>query len=355
MNNPQSKNPTESLFFPALILLTVRLTTNLPLLHIRISGSGAPLWTLTSGLAALAVTFLLCRKLTGANLLTATEKAFGKLGKLILSLILLVYLFISTSYTLTETVSFTKLIALPSTPFWFAAIIFILAAIFGAIGNTEGLLRTSPFIALFFLAILAVTAVSVLSRGTFTNLFPILGTDAKGALSKNFAGISAYADIITVFLLIPDENPSKKLRRSLLTATGLAVIINFIFILAYTSAIPYPLSAKEQFPAYLLLKQVYLGRFFHRIDALFLLSSTMSGMFSIALNLMLMGRIFQHTFGIYPSRISIFPLAGLVYFLALTSPHFPVTLPISASLILVAIFTTAAIFTRKEKPLKNEK
>ncbi len=355
MNNNTTQSHSIRLFFPSLILLTTGLTTNLPLLHTRISGTGSPLSVLFSGLAALIIVFFLCRKLGNNNLLTVTEKTFGKPGKYIISLILSAYLFISSAYTLTETVSFTKLIALPSTPFWFASIIFILAATFGALGDEKGLLKPSAFIAVFFLATMAVTTISVLLRGTFTNLFPVFGTGINTVFTKGLAGISDYGNIILLFLLIPPESSSKKVQKSLLSATALSVLINFVFTLAYTSAIPYPLSAKEQFPAYLLLKEVYLGRFFHRIDALFLLSSALSGMFSLALSLLLIGKIFKETFGISPTRISIFPTAIALFCVTLTALHFPLSIPVLASLILVAIFTSVAVFTRKEKVIHYEK
>jgi len=129
-------------------------------------------------------------------------------------------------------------------------------------------------------------------------------------------------------------------------------------VLSYTAKIPYPLSKEESFPLYLLVKEVYYGRFFQRIDAAVLLIAALWGMSALSFNLYLILKIMKESFGVGSFKVSAFPVTVTVFLAALflSSKFSQIStrlLQLSAAA-LCASFIITGIFARKKVPLADE-
>ncbi len=349
------------IFFITVCLMTVKLFGNLPALIIRNSVSGAPLTAVISGLAVFFTVFIITKKIyaeNNSNIISVAEKKFSNAVKYILSIICIVFFFFSAVFTLAEISSFCKLIAFPSSPFWFVSVFFVGGSILGAFFGARSLFRTAPFVFFAVLAVLFILAVSTPSRSSFSNLFPLLGISADRTFLKGLAGITIYSDIIAVFFLIPTSDRTDSAKRAILSGTAVSVILVFVFILAYTARIPYPLSAMEKYPLYILSKEVYFGRFFQRIDAFLLLASSLSGMLSLSVNLLLITKILCRLFDITAKNVVLFPSAIIVFLLSFGINLFPDADFMQFLLLAVFIFALSALtvilFLRKEKATSHE-
>ena len=358
MDNSSLNRSRKETFFLTLLLITGRITTNHILLHTKSSGTGAPISALISGIfAALIITFL-SFKFTGRkkrNIPALTESIFGKCGKFILSAFLLIAIFLSSVYLLTETVQFMKLTAFPTTPVWFIAMFFVLGAFMGAVNGSGTIFKVSVIIVSSFVLSLIILAISVLCRSNPTNLFPLLGNSVPNLFKGGFSGISLYGDIVLLFMLKPEHTAKKSSRITIIFASILGILVNVLITIAYTAKIPYPISASEQFPLYLLLKEVQFGRFFQRMDSLFLLSSALNIMLSLALNLYILSDIFRQTFKIQTRKVTLLPLSLLLFFVAIFPQASYATTVFVLSAILLGIFILIALFTRKEVSTPNER
>jgi len=358
MNNNFALCSPRETFYLTLALLTNRIFTNYPLIYTKTSGNGAPLSVLLSEIFVLiAVSFLSTRffNFKNGNILSAVRNKFGKTATYLLSSAIIFYLLLSSFYLLTEITDFAKLVAFPTAPFWFIAVFFVLAAVVGASGGSKTLFRASGFITLFFIFSGLIIILSVLFQSDFTNLFPLMGTGISNTVGKGFSGISMYADILLLLLIKPDSSDPKPFRRAVIWASVAALAFNLLVILTYTAKIPYPISAQEQFPAYLLMKEVYFGRFFQRMDAIFLLSTCLCGMFSLSLNILILSGLLKQVFGITHRYISVYSTAFLLFFTAAIPFRLPVHLLVWSALSMFGIFLTAAIFYRKERIRTHEK
>ena len=258
MNDNSTLCSPRETFFLILVLMTNRLFTNFPIIHNRVSGTGAGLSAgISVVIAYLLIYFIAARFFVtdNENIITKTEKIFGKTGKFILSLLLTAYLLISTFYQLTEITDFAKLIAFPTAPFPFIAGFFAVAAIIGALSGAKALFRTSGYIIIAFGTSLSLLLSSALFQSDFTNLFPILGTGSVNVFKGGFAGSTMFSDIILLFILKPSFKTVKSARRTILSASAVALGFAFLVTLAYTAKIPYPVSSNEHFPLFLLLKE----------------------------------------------------------------------------------------------------
>lgn len=318
MNNTKSYATPRSVFFFAVILATNKLITNAPLLYTANAGTGAPISALVSGLLILGIIWFFSYRLisdNNKNIFTFTETSNkpATFSTLIFGIFLVSYLFLDSVYILTETVGLLKAISFPESPLWFVAVFLVLGAICGAFGGYFNLLRISGFIAVFFLTVLTFLFFSVLIQSEATYLFPILGEGIQGITSGGTSGITLYSDILLLFLLKPENTSKKQMRNTVIIATAVGVLFTLLLTITYTAKIPYPISTQENFPIYLLLKEVYFGRFFQRIDAIFLLSSTLCQTLSLGLNLYLIFKTFKHVFNITSARTIIFPTAILLF------------------------------------------
>ncbi len=317
-------------------LTAFRIFTSLPLIFTQISGTGAPLSALVSGVLAI-VFVLLCYK--GQSLLSLTKNSFIKCT---VSISALIYLFVSAFFTLSEFSRFTKIISFPTTPLWFISLFFIVAATLGAFKGTSPLLRICRYFIPVFLAVVFLIILSVLWKADPANLFPLLGNGATDTFGKGLSGILLYSDIPLIFLIDRPKEYKNNFRRSALLGCIIGVLVCFFTVLAYTVKIPYPLSKNGQFPFYLLMKEVYYGRFFQRVDAIAQLISALWGMFSLCLHLTLITKIFNETFKVSSKPVVLFPTGAVLFFLSIRG-----TINILPILVFSAAIFAAVILFRK--------
>lgn len=341
--------------FPLILLLmTSRLISNMPLLYTRIAGTGAPLSALISGAISVLFVFFMLARLSKNSDIFSIERTTGKFSKIILGFVLLCYLFLSASYQLVETAGFVKLLSFPESPLWFVSLFLIISATFGALCGKRTLLRITGFVVSGFLFSLLTLVLSVLFQSTTSNLFPILGNGFPQTFTSGLSGISLYSDIILLFLLKPNLSANKNTYRTVIVSTIVSVLFTLLVVIAYTAKIPYPISSQEQYPVYLLLKEVYLGRFFQRIDAVFLLASALNAMLTLSIQLFLVSEVCRRFFNITSPKATIFPSALLLFFSATGVFNISPSLINWASYVMLGVFFLFSLIPRKELPLQYE-
>ncbi|MBO4941499.1 MAG: GerAB/ArcD/ProY family transporter [Clostridia bacterium] len=354
--NPAS---TSYLLHIVISLSAYRIFTNLPLSFTRFFGTGAPLFSLIAGLLFLAILFILTKRLSRddrESIFSSAEKTFGIFGKYSLFILFFIYLFVSSAFLVSEFSSFSKLVAFPLSPRWFIAIFFVLAASIAALSTIESLGKLfTLFLPLSFL-IIAFFLVTVLFESPTENLFPIMGTAENFTLPNFSSCFLVFSDMLLIFLLKPKS--SKATHKTIFRSFILGFAIVFLLILTYTAKIPYPLSKDESFPLYLLVKEVYYGRFFQRIDAIVLLVSAIWGMLNLGLNFRLLVCLIQNMFNIKNRFVTVFPISASVFFAALflsqALSHLSLFFLALSSGLLFAGLLILAIFIKKGGNTYNE-
>ncbi len=355
-----SSHTSMSYLLPVGISLSAyRIFTNLPSSFTRFFGTGAPLFSLISGLFFFAILFFLTKRLLITdceNIFSLAEKTLGVFGKYFLFVLFFIYIFVSSAFLVNEFSSFSKLVAFPLSPKWFIAIFFVLAASIGALSAIESLGKLFVLFLPLFSLIISFFLVTVLFESRTENLFPIMGT-AENFTFPNFSStLLVFSDILLIFLLSPQN--ARAIPKAIFCSFILGFSIVFLFVLTYTAKIPYPLSKDETFPLYLLVKEVYYGRFFQRIDAIVLLISAIWGMLNLSLNFCLLVALSQDMFGIKNRLVMVFPISASVFFAALFLSHFlthlaQFFLALSAGLLFAGLLILA-IFIKKGGKTFNE-
>ena len=352
---------TSQLLSLGVSLSAYRIFTNLPLSFTHFFGTGAPLFSVIVGLIFFAVLFFLTKKLchsNSENIFSTAEKTFGKFGKYTLFILFWVYIFLSSAFLLSEFTEFAKLVAFPLSPRWFVAIFFVIAAALAALSSFDALGKISTLFVPLFTGIIIFFLATVLFQSKPENLFPVLGTAKAETLPGIFSCLLIFSDMLLIFLVMPSKNIKKPVQKTILRAFISGFFVVFLLVLTYTAKIPYPLSKEESFPLYLLVKEVYYGRFFQRIDAIILLISVLWGMMALSLNIGLLAGLSKALFGIKSHFISIFPISTSMFFAALflssSLAHLSQFLLGLAAAALFAGILVLAIFTKRRRQTPNE-
>lgn len=218
--------------------------------------------------------FLICKLLEsfpGLDIIDIAEFLGGKVLKIGISILFLLYIIFITGILLRSFSEGLKLIFFPRTSLPIIMILFLIAIVIMNKLNIVSIARAN----LFFTILVSVSMIFIFIGNwknlTFQKIFPILG---NGAYTTFFSGLSdlfAFGGIACIYLLPPYLKNQKDFKKVAYTSVGLSAF--FLLISAATLLFIFPPTIIEQqiFPIYLASRFIDFSRFFQRLDALFLL------------------------------------------------------------------------------------
>lgn len=301
-------------------LLIYRIFTQIPLTFTRHAGPSAFFAATISGIVGIGLIWLLLniiRKNSDKSLIEISGKALGKFGRYSLAALITVYIAISAVYTLQEFSELIKLMGFPTSPLWFMKLFLIVAGIFGAFYGIGAIFRVHAIFVPVLVGLTLLIVFSAMEYGTISNLFPLLGKGTKGILRGGLSGAFIYLDIILILFLKPFDKDFKRLKKVTLTASIISFLINTAVVFALAFTISYPSSAQAHFPIYSLLKEVWYGRFFQRIDAIYMFFISVCAMLHLSFLLGVLSKTLKDVAKTQSSRIYIAPLALFVLLFSL--------------------------------------
>ena len=98
-----------------------------------------------------------------------------------------------------------------------------------------------------------------------------LGNGIPMIISKGLLRASIFSPIIYLFFITPFIKTHKNLKLAGYIGVGVSGILLIVSALAYLMVYPYPVSTESFLPIYQLSRLVSYGRFFQRIESIFLL------------------------------------------------------------------------------------
>lgn len=210
--------------------------------------------------------------LPNGNLISLARAAAGTPGAIVTGLLVSGLLLFHSGLILRQTAEMTVSAAYPLTPQTFAVFALVICTLYGAYGGTAGIVRLCRG----FLAVLIVTIALVLA-GTFgwgkvRYILPFWGPGPGRVLTQ--APLLAALHLPALFLPIAAgslRNRERAWHAALITlgvATLLYTAIKVVLLMAY----PYPLGPAITFPLHEMSRLVLGGRFFERIEGLWILA-----------------------------------------------------------------------------------
>ena len=240
--------------------------------------------------------FLICKLLEsfpGLDIIDIAEFLGGKVLKIGISILFLLYIIFITGILLRSFSEGLKLIFFPRTSLPIIMILFLIAIVIMNKLNIVSIARAN----LFFTILVSVSMIFIFIGNwknlTFQKIFPILG---NGAYTTFFSGLSdlfAFGGIACIYLLPPYLKNQKDFKKVAYTSVGLSAFFLLISVAILLFIFPPTIIEQQIFPIYLASRFIDFNRFFQRLDALFLLIWLLSIICYLAIVLYFSTNIFK--------------------------------------------------------------
>lgn len=270
-----------------------KIFTTYPRRFSEISGSASYLTALYTGILFLIGLYLVLRilkKYSVRDVLFRPNTVLGKVTGRLLRVLLAVYWLLSAAYALREFTAVLHNIAYTRSPNWFLMAFFLAGAAVTAFCGGKAVYRMHSLMVVWIGLGAAAIALLGLKYAEPLYLAPLLGNGADSVFGMGLSTLFLYTDSILIFQLIPRSRPDCNSERAVMTGAALAVACNVALVLAAAMSQPASMEFVSAIPIYPLTKAAYFGKFWSRMDAVYLIAFLLSGFLylSMALHLLVL-------------------------------------------------------------------
>ena len=209
----------------------------------------------------------------------------GNILKWIIAILYIMLIIVVSSYILRYFSNVLELVYFESTPTSFLLLLFLIGAIFAAKKGIKSIsyinLTLFPIILLSLIVILFSTLKDIVPQ----RIFPILGFGTYKTFVSGFSTIFTFGSIAYLYFLMPVLKNPKDYKKTALGSIIISGIYIFLSVLCLSLIFPYAAFTDETLSMYLLTRRITFGKFFQRIDAMFILFWIISVLVFLSMNL----------------------------------------------------------------------
>jgi|LSQX01.2.fsa_nt_gb spore germination protein (amino acid permease) len=304
----------------ATTLLTNLVCTKLFLYYSRmtVEDAGPAGWLLSIAASLVAlVMFVILIKLYksfgNSDILDVAQRGGGKLLKILTGLVMTASLFFLTVIVIREFSEDMKIVSLPVSPISFVMFFFIVGIAVASFFGVEAILRyhaiAIPIISAGYILIL----IGAIPHMDASNLMPIWGTGLKEIVQKSLLRSSIYGEMMVLFLLPPFLGSYSEVKSVGYIAFAISAFFLITGSITYILSTPYPSSLEPFLPAYSIARAINMGRFFQRIESMFVFIWAMAALMYLTATFYFMIHTFAKTAGLKHTRPLILPFAVIVF------------------------------------------
>jgi spore germination protein KB len=164
-----------------------------------------------------------------------------------------------------------KVIALQITPISVVSLFFIGGIIVGSYMGMEAVVRLNTLVIPIIIIGSAIILVGSANYFDTANIMPILGSGPVPILQKSFMRLAVYFELLLLFFIAPYIKTGKNLKKVGIIAVSLSAFFLTLVTLAFQLVFPYSVGTEFFLPVYQLARLINYGRFFQRIESIFIL------------------------------------------------------------------------------------
>lgn len=226
---------------------------------------------------------------------------------------------------------FTEIVAstvLPLTPVSVITGLFILVIAYGAYSGLEPLTRTAWLLAPWILGGLLAVLFLSLRWARPQYLLPLWGAGIPALLKSAVFRTSFFVEVLLLPLLVPHLREPRRLGSMGLWSVVISGLLMALVVLVFTTVFPVRAASSVLFPIYQLARIMFLGRFFQRMESLFIFVWVISA--AIQLTAFMVGNALSvaRAMKLPVYRPLVFPLSVLTFAIAFTMPDLPAAIRI---------------------------
>ena len=284
------------------------------------TGSASALNILFIGIIVLLFVQLLLflfKHFSGQDILYVSQYLGGKILKVITGFLFITYFIVFTSILLRSFSENLKIIYLDKLPIIVIVIFFIFAITFGNKLGFKVISKVNLLILPVILFCIIFVLLANFKNYDFNGLFPILGSGIKSTFITGLSNMFAFSSLSILYFLPPmveDSNSFKKIAR---ISTILSIVLFFFSILSFLALFPFIRNSEEIMALYLATRYIEFGRFFQRLDAIFLLIWTVAVISYLCIAVALSINIFKKISNIVDANGVLYCFAGIIFLISL--------------------------------------
>ena len=236
------------------------------------TASSAWLNTLFITLIGLGLVFIITKlfnKFAGLDIIDISEHIGGKFLKTAISIISLMFFWISGGLILHHISDCLQIIYLPNTNRLFIQLIFLFGAGICAKKGIATVCKTN----LIFVTLLVIPMIILWSSLVFDmeiqRIFPILGYGFNNTFFGNATNVFAFSGLIFLFFIMPFLKNTKEFSKIGFIGFIVSSLYLFFTVISLLLAFPFSGITEELLSVYLLSRVISLGTFLERLDAIY--------------------------------------------------------------------------------------
>ena len=301
-------------------MICTKIVLNFPRKAAEDGGTAGWLVTVFSSILVFLIFLLLLKlykKFEGNDLLYIAEKGIGKIGRIIIGVVILSSLVFITAVVLREFAEDMKVISLSNTPISVVTILFSISMIIGAYIGFEGIARIHAILVPYAIVNYILLIIFVIPRMDISKIMPWFGFGALNIVKKGAIDISLFSELLLLFFIAPYLGNKKSFSKS--GKIGLIISSSFLVIAALFHLLIYFYTTENDnfLPFYQLARFIDMGRFFTRVEAAFMFFWAPVAFLYLSTGLFFSTYIFSKTFEIKYYRPLIIPFTILIYTISL--------------------------------------
>lgn len=314
----------EAIFLIVTIMIN-HIILNLPKTLLDSTGSGSILNIIFITIIALLVVYLISKLLKyfpDMDILDISNFLGGKILKYIMGILFLIYFLFSASTFLRSFCESVKIIYFPRTPVVFLMILFIIGIILCNRLGMKSIIRANLIFIPFVLFSIIFIFFANLDNFTIQRFFPIFGNGLSTTFFSGISNLFAFSGISLLYFIPPHLKDSKEFKKVSIISIILSGIWLLFSIATLLFIFPSIVTTDEILPLYLASRFIEFGRFFQRLDAVFLLIWIISIMSYLSILLSFIVSIFRKVTDFKYSYVVIYVSSLLIFSLALIPQNY---------------------------------
>lgn len=312
------------------IALIVMISMNqifLNLSNIVIVNTGSSAWINVIIISIVAILFcLLISKLfkpfPAHDIVDISEYLGKKILKTIVGILYILFFIFISSVILRYLTNSLKLIYFEKSPLTFLLILFLIPVIFAVRLGIKPISRVNlifiPIVLISMLIILFSTAKDFVPQ----RIFPILGFGANETFLIGLNNIFTFSAFAYLYFLIPLLKNPDDFKKVALSSIIISAIYIFLSIICLIMMFPFIAFTDEMLSIYLLTRLIEFGKFFQRVDAIFILIWILSAFSFLSITIEFANRILKKLLNLKTHKEMAYSICAIIFSLALAFANF---------------------------------
>jgi len=308
------------------IALIVMISMNqifLNLSNIIIVNTGTSAWINVIVISIVSIVFcLLISKLFKPfpvhDIVDVSEYLGKKILKTIIGILYILFFIFISAIVLRYLTNSLKLIYFEKSPLIFLLILFLIPVVFALRLGIKPISRVNlifiPIVLISMIIILFSTSIYFIPQ----RIFPILGFGTNETFLIGLNNIFAFSAFAYLYFLMPLLKNPEDFKKVALSSIIISTIYIFLSVICLIMMFPFISFTDEMLSIYLLTRLIEFGKFFQRVDAIFVLIWILSAFSFLAITIELANRILKKLVNLKTHKELSYSICAIIFSLALS-------------------------------------